>query len=66
MAEMIGQMQGLMGAMQQAMQPPPPPQMPPPPPPPLSPATRQVLGQPGAPPLEAIMAELMRQRQQGG
>lgn len=62
--EILGQAQGLMDAMTKAMQPPPPVQIPPPPPP-LSPVTRSVLSQPGAPPLEAMMAELMRQRQHG-
>ena len=64
MADLMGSMQSLMGAMQQAIQPPPP-QMPPPPPPPMSPVTRQVLSQPGAPPLEAIMAQLLKSREQG-
>lgn len=61
--EMMGQMQSLVGAMKDAVNPPAPPQAPPPPPP-VSPATRDVLSQPGAPPLEALMAELLRQRQQ--
>ena len=64
MSELMGSMQSLMGAMQQAMQPPPPVQTPPPPPP-MSPATREFMAQPGAPPLDALMAELMRRRQQG-
>ena len=61
--EIMGQLQGLMGAMQKAVEPPPPVQMPPPPPP-MSPATRAVMSQPGTPPLEALMSELLRQRQQ--
>jgi hypothetical protein len=61
--EMMGQMQTMIGAMKDAMDPPAPPQAPPPPPP-MSPATRDVLAQPGAPPLEALMAQLVKQRNQ--
>jgi hypothetical protein len=63
--ELMGTMQSLMSAMQQANQPPPPIQTPPPPPP-LSPATKEVMARPGALSLDALMAELMRRRQQGG
>ena len=61
MAGMMGQMQQLADSMGKAMQPPPQPQMPPPPPP-MSPATRELMSQPGMPPLDAIMAQLMKQR----
>lgn len=61
MAGMLGQMQGLMAQMAKAMQPPPAPQMPTPPPP-MSPATKEVLSQPGAPPLEVILAMLTKAR----
>lgn len=59
MAGMMGQMQQLAESIGKAMQPPP--QMPSPPPP-MSPATKAVLSQPGAPSLEAVMAQLMKQR----
>ena len=61
MAGMMGQMQQLVEIMGKAMQPPSPPQMPTPQPP-MSPATRDVMSQPGAPPLEVLMAQLMKQR----
>ena len=60
--EMMGQMQTMIGAMKDAANPPAPPQAPPPPPP-MSPATKEVMSQPGVPPLEALMAELVRQQQ---
>lgn len=64
--ELLGQASGLMDAMTKALSPPsaPMPTAPPTPPPPLSPVTRSIISQPGAPPLEALMAELLRAKQQ--